>query len=136
MNEKAYEFGTHRSEIRELYEYGVKLKADRGEENVFDFSLGNPAVPAPEEVKKEMIDLLSGDPVALHGYTSAAGDISVRRAIAKYLNATFGVSEKAEFVYITCGAAAALAAAIGGLIERGEEVIVFAPFFPEYKVCI
>ncbi|HBF86604.1 MAG TPA: pyridoxal phosphate-dependent aminotransferase [Clostridiales bacterium] len=136
MNEKAYELGAKRSEIRELYEYGVKRKAEIGEKNVFDFSLGNPAAPAPEEVKEEIIKLLERDPVAVHGYTSAAGDITVRRAIADYINGKFAAKEKAELIYLTCGAAAALSAAIGGILKRGEEIIVFAPFFPEYKVFI
>ena len=89
INEKKRELGARRSAIREIFEYGLKRKAEIGAENVFDFSLGNPSVPAPDEVNNELRRLIDGLPsVALHGYTSAGGDLSVRRAVAEYITKT------------------------------------------------
>ena len=83
INEKMRELGAKRSVIRELFEYGKWRKSEIGEENVFDFSLGNPSVPAPSEVNETLVKLITEeDPVSIHAYTSAEGDISVRRAIA------------------------------------------------------
>ena len=87
INQKMRELGAKRSVIRELFEYGKKRKAEIGEENVYDFSLGNPSVPAPEEVNNAIVKLATEEnPVVLHGYTSAQGDASVRAAIADYIN--------------------------------------------------
>ena len=92
LNEAMVGLGTARSVIRELFEYGRQRAAAVGEENVFDFSLGNPSVPAPPSVNAEAVRLLrETDPVAIHGYTSAAGDPSVRSALAAALNARFGM---------------------------------------------
>ena len=135
LNEKNILLGEVRSDIRELLEYGKKRKAEIGRDNVFDFSIGNPSVPAPEEVKRQLIDLIENtDPVALHGYTSAQGDFEVRQAVADDLNCRFNAGVKADLIYMTCGAAASLTITLNALLNDGDEVIVFAPFFPEYRV--
>lgn len=137
INEKMRALGAKRSVIRELFEYGKKRKAQIGEENVFDFSLGNPSVPSPDEVNESLIRLISEeDPVALHGYTSAQGDASVREAIANYINETYGESVTADCIYMSVGAAAALTSTLTALVSEGEEVILPAPYFPEYKVFV
>ncbi len=137
VSEKMYALGSKRSEIRELFEYGKKRKAEIGAENVFDFSLGNPSVPAPDCVKHALADLVTNtDPVVLHGYTSAQGDAEVRKACADYINSTHGTNYTADNFYMTCGAAASLTISLSALAEDGNEVIVLAPYFPEYKVFI
>ena len=135
INQTNVNYGKTRSVIRELFEYGKTRKAEIGEENVFDFSLGNPSVPAPEEVREELVKLITQtDPVSLHGYTSAQGDFSVRKAIADDLNARFKTNLTADGIYMTCGAAASLCITLNALLNAGNEVITFAPFFPEYAV--
>ena len=137
LNEKMVALGTQRSVIRELFEFGKIRAAEIGAENVFDFSLGNPSVPAPEIVKETAIDLFENyDPVALHGYTSAQGDAVAREKIADSLNRRFGTSFHKDNLYLTVAAAAALCACLNGLGNPGDEFIVFAPYFPEYKVFI
>ena len=127
-------WGRARSCIRELAEYGWKRKEEIGAENVFDFSLGNPSIPAPPEVNETIAELLRGDSVALHGYTTAAGLPSLRRAIADNYRETYGISLNPERMYVTCGAAAGLAIILHTLLEPGDEVLTLAPFFPEYRV--
>ena len=90
INEGMQTLGSVRSVIRELFEYGRKRKAEIGEENVFDFSLGNPSIPAPQKVTDTLRVLLSQDPVSLHGYTSAQGALPVRKAMAESINRRFG----------------------------------------------
>ena len=137
INEKMQALGARRSVIRELFEYGKKRKAEIGEEKVYDFSLGNPSVPSPECVNEELTRLICDtNPVSLHGYTSAQGDASVRGAIAEYINEKYGESITADCLYMSVGAAAALTATLTALVNPGEEVIVPAPYFPEYKVFI
>ena len=137
INEAMRRLGANRSVIREIFEYGRKRKAEIGEDKVFDFSLGNPSVPAPECVNENIKGLLDKVPPAtLHGYTSAQGDASVRAAIADYINKTQGESVTADCLYMTVGAAAALTCSLTALAGEGEEVIVLAPYFPEYKVFI
>lgn len=131
---KTLAWGQSRSCIRELFEYGLARKSQIGEDKVFDFSLGNPNIPAPDCVNEAIGELLKGDSVALHGYTSAPGRPSLRRAIAEDMNRRFGTSLDMSHIYVTCGAAAGLAAALRGLLLPGSEVIAFAPFFPEYRV--
>ncbi|MEG2138519.1 MAG: aminotransferase class I/II-fold pyridoxal phosphate-dependent enzyme, partial [Oscillospiraceae bacterium] len=129
--------GTERSCIRELFEYGKAKAAEVGAENVFDFSLGNPSTPPPAAVTAEVLRLLQvEEPVSLHGYTSAQGDVVVRAAIAQSLNRRFGTDYAPQNLYMTCGAAAALCCCFRGLFTPGSECIVFAPYFPEYKVFI
>lgn len=137
LNEKMLALGTARSVIRDLFEYGRQRAAVVGEENVFDFSIGNPSVPAPESVNREAVRLLTEtDSVLLHGYTSAAGDPAVRNALADSLNRRFGMDYRGENLYCTVGAAAALCCCLNGLCCAGDEVVVPAPYFPEYRVFI
>ena len=137
VNKRALGLGTQRSVIRELFEFGKKRIAEVGAENVFDFSIGNPSVPAPASVNETAVRLLTEmDPVALHGYTSAQGDQLVREKVADSIRRRFDYPAKAQSLYMSTGAAGALCGCLNGLLERGEEVIVFAPFFPEYRVFI
>lgn len=135
INQKSVQLGSVRSVIRELFEYGKKRKAQIGEDNVFDFSLGNPSVPPPAQVEEALENVLkTRDPVQVHGYTSAQGDDSVRSAIAGYISKNYGVPQTADLIYMTCGAAASLAITFNALLNAGDEVITIAPYFPEYKV--
>ena len=137
INQKMRALGAKRSVIRELFEYGKKRKAEIGEENVYDFSLGNPSVAAPDKVNLTMKDLINNESsISLHGYTSAQGDLGVRTAIAKYINETYDEQVTADCLYMSVGAAAALTSSLTALVSPGEEVIVPAPYFPEYKVFI
>ena len=137
LSEKMVQLGTNRSVIRDLFEYGNKRKAEIGAENVFDFSIGNPSVPAPECVKEAAIDLLTnGDPVALHGYTSAQGDAALREKLASYVNEQHSTNLTADNFYVTVGAAASLTISLKALAEPDDEFITFAPFFPEYTVWV
>lgn len=135
LNEKMVSLGTQRSVIRELFEFGKKKAAEIGAENVFDFSIGNPSVPAPESVNRTAINILSEmDPVLLHGYTSAQGDAGVRAMLADSVNRRFHTSYTADNFYMSVGAAAALCCCFHGLCNREDEVVIFAPYFPEYTV--
>lgn len=137
INEKMRALGAQRSAIRELFEYGLGRKAEIGEDKVFDFSLGNPSVPAPKEVNAALRQILDELPaVTLHGYTPAPGDIDVRRAVAEHIKSCHGFPVSADYVYMTVGAAAALTATLGGLICPGDEVILLCPYFPEYRVFV
>ncbi len=137
INQTMLALGTKRSVIREIFEYGCNRKAEIGAENVFDFSLGNPSVPAPEIVKEELSRLITETPAAaLHAYTTAAGDFSVRTAIANYLNNTYQANVKPELIYLTVGAAASLTVSLTAITCPGDEVLVLAPYFPEYNVFI
>jgi len=164
FSEQMYELGSKRSVIRELFEYGRKRAGEIGADNVYDFTLGNPSIPAPECVKDTIQYLIDSlDPVLLHGYTSAPGDLSVRKAIADYTNETHKTNISASNIYMTSGAAASLSICIRALTENKscspglvcppkqhlchselreesltniDEFITFAPFFPEYKVFV
>ncbi len=127
--------GTKRSVIRELFEYGKMRKAIVGDDKVYDFSLGNPSIPSPKEVNEAVKELLdTQDPIILHGYSSAQGDADVRKTIAEHINKLHGTNINADNIYMTCGAAASLCISLRALLLQGEEVIIFAPFFPEYVV--
>ena len=129
--------GKTASVIREIFEYGNRRKMEIGAENVFDFSLGNPSIPAPAAVKEAMTELLENtDPVALHGYTSAPGAPIVRQAIADSIVKRFDFPATAANIYMTCGAAASLTVSLKALLVPGDEVVVLAPFFPEYRVFV
>ena len=138
VNEKMYQLGSVRSVIRDLFEYGKKRAEDVGKENVYDFSLGNPSIPAPECVNETIRDLtLNLDSLSLHGYTSAQGDVETRDAVAQYLNKTHGTNFNADNFYMTMGAAASLSICFKSLTTSSDdEFIVIAPFFPEYTVFI
>lgn len=135
MNQRMYQLGSKRSVIREIFEFGKQRAAQVGAENVFDFSLGNPSVQPPQIVEDTLVSLLKEeDATALHGYTSAQGDAGVRAAIARYIRETHGVKCEADWLYMTCGAAASLTITLSALCNAGDEVITFAPYFTEYKV--
>ncbi len=133
--EKMVELGSRRSTIREIFEFGKKRAAEVGAENVFDFSLGNPNVPAPQAVEDNILKLVTTEEsAALHGYTSAQGDAGVRSRIAGSINRAHGTHFHADNLYMTVGAAASLCICFKALAEEGDEFITFAPYFPEYKV--
>lgn len=135
-NKTMYQLGSAPSAIRELFAYGMQRKAEIGDENVFDFSIGNPSVPAPASIAEAMHELAELPPAQLHAYSAAQGLESARAAIADNLNARFGTSYTADNLYLTMGAAACLSACFTALIDPGDEVIVIAPYFPEYRVWI
>ena len=137
FNEKMYALGSKRSTIREIFEYAKTRSAEIGADKVFDFSIGNPSVPAPDAVNEEIVRQVNQTPsVVLHGYTSAQGDKGVRDTIAANYTRRFGVALSGDDLYMTCGAAASLTVSLHALINDGDEVIVFAPFFPEYRVFV
>lgn len=133
INEKMYALGSQRSKIRELFEYGKTLAEKIGAENVFDYTLGNPSVPCPQSVTEVLIDEIKNP--AVHGYTSAQGNLAARQAIVNYNRKRYGFELSSELTYLTCGAAAGLAITLRALISSpSDKVLTFAPFFPEYKV--
>ena len=137
LNEKMYALGSKRSIIREIFEYCKSRATEIGADKVFDFSIGNPSVEPPKEIANAIKDLVdNASPVLLHGYTSAQGDAGVREAIANEINAKFGAGVNANNIYMTCGAAASLTISLRALFNPGEECVVFAPFFTEYRVFI
>lgn len=137
LNKDMYALGSKRSAIRELYEFGKKRIEEVGKDNVFDFSLGNPNVAPPSCVNQTLKELCASlDDITLHGYTSAQGDIGVRTAVANNLAKSSGIDISASNIYMTCGAAASLCITLRALCEDGDEFIVLAPYFPEYKVFI
>lgn len=124
---------SQKSAIRELFDYGSKRAKEIGYENVFDYSLGNPSVPAPQAFTDALLDLIqNSDPVALHGYSPSLGIPSVRQAIADSLTRRFQMEFKMEDIFMAVGAAGAIAHAVRAVTVPGDEVITFAPFFPEY----
>ena len=135
INENAYRLGANRSAIRDLFEYGNARAAIVGRENVLDFSLGNPSIPAPREVNETIAALLGDtDSLALHGYTSAVGDEDTRQAIARDLNSRYpDANVDKNKLFLTCGAAPALTAAFKALAFPQAELLAIAPFFPEYR---
>lgn len=134
INVKNTNLGKVRSVIRDTFEYGNARAAVVGRENVYDFSLGNPSIAAPACIDKTIAELVSGDTVPVHGYTSAAGDMALRTAVADSINRRFCAGVTADSIYITCGAAASLTITLNALCNDGDEVIAVAPYFPEYKV--
>ena len=131
------ELGKKRSTIREIFEYGNQRAKIVGRENIFDFSLGNPNVPAPASVNQTILDLVQKeDPAVLHGYTSAQGADFVRESLANSINKRFGTNFTRDNLYMTVGAAASLSICFKALTVPGDEYIVFAPFFPEYRVFV
>ena len=134
FNETAYALGANRSCIRELFEYGRSRAAIVGEENVFDYSLGNPSIPAPPAVNRAICDILADtDSLKVHGYTSAVGDLATRQAIADDLNQRYDADIDPKELFIGCGAAPELTAVFRALAVPGGEILAIAPYFPEYK---
>ena len=137
FNEKMYALGSKRSIIREIFEYCKSRAAEIGADKVFDFSIGNPSVEPPKEISEAILDLIKNEnSVLLHGYTSAQGDFGVRKTISDSINERFGTALTPNSIYMTCGAAASLTISLKALLNPGEECIVFAPFFTEYRVFI
>ena len=133
LNETYRGMLAHKSVIRETFMYGKQRAAQIGYENVFDYSLGNPSVPCPEQFTAAMQELLAQeDPVALHGYCPSQGDPEFRTAVAAHLNRTFGLPYAQKDIFPTTGAAGAIAHALRAVTRPGDEVLTFAPYFPEY----
>lgn len=123
-----------KSVIRELSEYAAARGKEIGYENVFDYSLGNPSVPAPEAFKEAMIKLLTeADSMEVHGYSPSLGIVSVKEKVAASLNRRFGMEYTQKHIFMTAGAAGAIAHAVRAVTVPGDEVLTFAPFFPEYN---
>ena len=134
VNQNAYQLGANRSCIRDLFEYGRQRAAIVGEENVYDYSLGNPSIPSPPQVDEAVRQILLDTPtLQVHGYTSAVGDLATRQAIADDLNQRYNAGCRAEDFFIGCGAAPELVAVFRALAVPGGELLAIAPYFPEYK---
>ena len=133
FNSKAYALGANRSCIRELFEYGRSRAAVVGEENVLDFSLGNPSIPAPQAVEEAIREILRQTPsVEVHGYTPAGGDMAARDAIARELNRRYDWDVTPQELFLGCGAAPELIAVFRALAVPGGKILAIAPYFPEY----
>ncbi len=134
ISKKMYELGSKKSTIRSIFEYGRARAKVVGEENIYDFSLGNPNVPTPKFITETMIDILQNeDPCSIHGYTVAQGDPESRELLAKSLNKRFGTNFTGKNLFMTAGAAASITICFKALAEENDEFITFAPYFPEYK---
>ena len=134
LNQTAYSLGANRSCIRDLFEYGRARAAVVGEENVFDYSLGNPSIPSPAAVDETVRQILQDTPtLQIHGYTSAVGDFATRQAIADDLNRRYDAGCRAENFFLGCGAAPELVAVFTALAVPEGELLAVAPYFPEYK---
>ena len=136
IDDRMYNLGNEPSAIRELFAYGMKRKAEIGDDKVFDYSIGNPSVPAPQKVADTINEAMKLSPVELHAYSPASGIPAVRAAIAESIARRWGIPAKADHVYMTVGAAASIAISLGAISSPGDEVIVPTPYFPEYKVWI
>ena len=134
LNQTAYSLGANRSCIRDLFEYGRARAAVVGEENVFDYSLGNPSIPSPAAVDEAVRQILLDTPtLQIHGYTSAVGDAATRQAIADDLNRRYDAGCRGENFFLGCGAAPELVAVFTALAVPEGELLAIAPYFPEYK---
>lgn len=137
ISQEMLRLGQQSSVIRAISEYGAKRKKEIGAENVFDFSLGNPSIPAPAQISDSIVELVrERSACQLHGYTSSAGDFAVREAIAENIKTRFFAEADPSLIYMTCGAAAGLTVALHALCNPEDEVLVPAPFFPEYRVFV
>lgn len=136
LSKKVLELSKQHSVIRDIFEFGMERAKEVGAENIFDFSIGNPSVPAPKEVDETAMKYIKGgDPVAVHGYTSNSGIFEVRDAVAASLNRRFDTTYSADNIFMTIGAAAAVGICFKSLVDGPEdEIITFAPYFPEYQV--
>ncbi len=134
VNRKMYALGSARSCIRELFEYGCRRASEVGREKVFDYSLGNPSIPAPAGVNEAIAAVLAEESsLAVHGYTSAAGDRAAREAVAADLNERFDAGVRPEDLFLGCGAAPELVSVLRALAVENAEFVVIAPYFPEYR---
>ena len=122
-----------KSVIREQFEYATELAQEIGAENVFNYSLGNPSVPTHDKFTQVLIDILKNeDPVSIHGYSPSLGNTSVRTKVAQSLNQRFGMNYETKHIFMTNGAASSMAHSLRAVTKPGDEVITFAPYFPEY----
>ncbi|MBN2494643.1 MAG: pyridoxal phosphate-dependent aminotransferase [Deltaproteobacteria bacterium] len=133
ISKKIEDFMTKASFIRRMFEEGIRMKRELGAENVFDFSLGNPILEPPEAVLERLAELVRDPPPGLHRYMANAGHPDVCERIAAYLSEQSGEKLEAADVIMTTGAAGALNTALKSLLDPGDEVVVVAPFFPEYR---
>ena len=135
VNQEFYNLGTAPSVIRQLFAYGLEQAAKVGADKVYDYSLGNPSIPAPKKVNESIHKIVDEtDSIKLHGYSMAPGFEEARAAVAKDLTARFGLDVKASELFFTCGAAPALISIIKALIvDSDAEIMAVAPFFPEYR---
>ncbi len=131
--EYMYELGNNKSVIRELFTYGQQRAAEVGADKVYDFSIGNPSIPAPAAVKEAILELMEQPSLQVHGYTPAQGDGEVRKALAASINRKHDVKATPDLLYMACGAAASLCCCIRAVTNPGDEWIALAPFFPEYR---
>ncbi len=137
ISKKMEMLGKQPSAIRKIFEYSNARKKEIGAENVYDFSLGNPSIPAPKKVNETIIKFINErESIALHGYTSGPGDMNTRTVIANNINKRFSFPVTADNIYMTCGAAASLEITLNAICNKGDEVIALTPYFPEYKVFI
>ena len=133
INEFYKEMTGKESVIRQFFDFARARAAEKGPDSVFNFSIGNPSVPAPDSVRQALIDIVeNGDPVKLHGYSPTLGQDSTKQSIADSLNRRFGMNYKANHIFPTSGAAGALAHALRCVTKEGDSVLTFAPYFPEY----
>ena len=134
VNPTYEKLGSAPSMIRELFAYGLRRSAEVGPEHVYDYSLGNPSIPAPQPVQQALLDVLHDtDPIQVHGYSMAGGFDGTRRAVAEDLTHRFGMTIRPEELFFTCGAAAALISVIRALtVSPDSEFVAIAPYFPEY----
>lgn len=134
VSETMYALGSKRSCIRELFEYGLRQAKVVGRENVYDFSIGNPSIPAPPEVNEAFVSIVQErDSLSVHGYTTAGGSDEARAAVVADLNARYDAKIRPQNLFLTCGAAPALIAAIRALAVEGAEIMAIAPYFAEYR---
>ena len=137
VSEAMRQLGAQGNPMRVLFEYGKQREAIVGPENVFDFALGNPSVPPPARVNEVIREIVNGPRAdAIHAYTSAAGDLEVRRTIAGSLNRRFQAGCRGEDLFLTAGAAPALCACLKGLCCPGDQFMVITPYFTEYRIFI
>ncbi len=134
ISKKYADMLNQKSVIRQMFMYGLKRGEEIGYDNVFDYSLGNPSVPAPQEFTDALVEYATtGDPVAIHGYSPSLGIPSVRKDFADSLNRRFKMQYDMDCIFMTSGAAGAIAHAVRAVTVPGDEMITFAPFFPEYR---
>lgn len=134
LNDEYIRLGTKRSAIRDLFEYGLRYEETHGEGSVLDFSIGNPSAPTPPEVDAAIVRLSATEGV--HSYTVAAGNSAVRASLAASLNRRFGAGLDPKHLFLTIGASAALSITFGALTTPGDEIVLLAPYFPEYDVFV
>lgn len=134
ISQEMHKLGTKKSTIRTIFEYGKMRSEIVGEENIYDFSLGNPNVPTPKFITDELINILKNEePSSIHGYTVASGNPEVRDLLAKSLNKRFETNFSGNNLFMTAGAAAAISICFKALSEENDDFLTFAPYFPEYN---